>query len=121
MHKGHYKLKAWQVAMEVVETVYRETSALPEKERYGLQAQMRRAAVSVPSNIAEGAARGSKADFRRFLLIARGSLAELETQALVCPNLGYPPISGELQDQIDQLFKLLGGLVTKLEQTSPLH
>ncbi|KAA9129896.1 four helix bundle protein [Marinihelvus fidelis] len=120
MRNGHFKLDVWQVAMELVQVVYEQTSGFPGHEQFGLSAQMRRAAVSIPSNIAEGAGRGSNADFRRFLLIARGSLAELETQALVSQNLGYPIELSKLQDLSDRLFKLLFGLIRKLELQS-LH
>ena len=78
----HYKnLAAWQKAMDLVELVYLASDQIPKRETYGLANQMRRAAVSVPSNIAEGQARFSKRDFRHFLRSSRASLAELETQA----------------------------------------
>ncbi|HEY8010685.1 MAG TPA: four helix bundle protein [Rudaea sp.] len=89
MHPNHYKLEVWQEPMRLVRDVYSATRQLPDEERFGLTAQMRRAAVSIPSNIAEGAARGSKAEFVRFLLIARGSLTELDTQLWLCKDLGY--------------------------------
>jgi four helix bundle protein len=76
----HKDLDVWQAAMDLVVAIYAVTKRLPDSERFGLISQMRRAAVSVPSNIAEGAARGSSADFARFLFIAKASLAELETQ-----------------------------------------
>ena len=80
----HYKdLIAWQKAMDLVAGVYSITECFPSKERFGLTDQMRRAAVSVPSNIAEGQAHFSKLEFRHFLRHARGSLAELETQRLI--------------------------------------
>src|SRR5712671_6514673 len=76
----HRELDVWRSSMDLATAIYSLTKRLPNSERFGLVNQMRRAAVSVPSNIAEGAARGSSADFARFLLIARGSVAELETQ-----------------------------------------
>ena len=84
-HKAttHHDLVVWQESMKLVSLTYSLTKTLPREELFGLVSQMQRAAVSVPSNIAEGAARGSKREFRQFLMIARGSLAELETQILV--------------------------------------
>ena len=73
----------------MVKEIYQLTSAFPQEELYGLSAQLRRSAVSVPSNIAEGAARSSKKEFLQFLSIARGSLSELETQVIIAKELGY--------------------------------
>ena len=87
----HRNLLAWQEAMTLVEKVYRDTDALPRDELFGLRTQIRRAAVSVPSNIAEGAARSSPAELVHFLSIACGSLAELETQLELAVRLGYMP------------------------------
>lgn len=80
---GHKDLTVWQAAMGLAKVVYAVTADFPKAERYGLVSQMRCAAVSVPSNIAEGAGRGSAREFHQFLTIARGSLSELETQALL--------------------------------------
>jgi four helix bundle protein len=95
--------------------VYAQTRAFPPDERFGLTQQMRRSAVSIPSNIAEGAARGSDADFRRFLFIARGSAAELETQLLVATDLDYVATENEsvirLFDDIDKTQAMLGRLI----------
>ena len=87
--RRHHELQVWREAIELVEEAYRLTSAFPREELYGLTSQMRRAAVSVPSNIAEGAARQSEREFLQFLIIARGSLSELETQVLIAEKLGY--------------------------------
>jgi four helix bundle protein len=107
----HYDLEAWKEAMRLVGDIYRMSLKLPSSERFGLFSQMRRAAISVPSNIAEGAARGSKAEFRRFLMIARGSLIELDTQLWVARDLKYlRPTRTEL-DRIERVFKLLNGLI----------
>jgi len=86
---SHRKLLAWQEAMNLVETVYRDTACLPAEERFGLAAQVRRAAISVPSNIAEGAARCSTRELLHFVSIACGSIAELETQLELAVRLGY--------------------------------
>jgi four helix bundle protein len=107
----HYDLEAWQEAMRMVRDVYRITLKLPASERFGLMPQMRRSAVSVASNIAEGAARGSKAEFRRFLMIARGSLIELDTQLWVARDLGYLRPTKVEVERFERVFKLLNGLI----------
>ncbi len=87
----HRDLIAWREAMRLVAIVYRETNAFPKQEIFGLTSQIRRAVVSVPSNIAEGAARSSTKEFAQFLRIACSSLAELETQLEIAVLLGYLP------------------------------
>lgn len=114
--RKHQQLRAWQQAMDLVELVYRETAMLPDDERFGLVSQMRRAAVSVPSNIAEGAARGSTKDFTRFLMMARGSLSELETQLLIAQRLGYIQDASSLTEAIHQVSAQLGGLIRHLQR-----
>nr|WP_298249125.1 four helix bundle protein [uncultured Halomonas sp.] len=113
--RKHQQLRVWQEAMKLVVAVYAITSSFPVSERYGLVSQMQRAAVSVPSNIAEGAARGSKADFLRFLYIARGSLSELETQLQIAQRLGYLHDLSIISAQIDSVFNQLGGLIKHLK------
>ena len=113
--RKHEELRVWQDAMTLVEMVYRHTNAMPEGERFGLTAQMRRAAVSVPSNIAEGAARGSDADFVRFLHMARGSLSELDTQLQLAARLGFIERAESAKEQIQLLFGQLGGLIRHLK------
>lgn len=83
------KLKVWQKAHQLTLAIYETTHAFPRTEQYSLTAQMRRCVVSIPSNIAEGTGRGSKADFARFLQIALGSASELEYQILLARDLGY--------------------------------
>ena len=85
--RPHAKLDVWKLSMEMCGDVYQLCRMLPEDERYGLSSQMRRAVVSVPSNIAEGASRGSRKEFARFLGVAQGSLAELETQLELCGSI----------------------------------
>ena len=90
MYRSRYQdLKVWQKSMDLVMEVYSLTKLLPKEELYGLSNQMRRAAVSIPSNIAEGQQRASKRDFAKFLTIARGSNAELQTQLMICERLDY--------------------------------
>lgn len=86
---NYRQLEVWKRSIALVGYVYRNTKQFPKEETFSLTSQMRRAAVSVPSNIAEGHARKSKDDFARFLRIAMGSCAELDTQAVVANNLGY--------------------------------
>ncbi len=89
MEKPHKKLDVWQVATKKTQTVYESTKGFPEEEKFGLVSQMRRAAVSIPCHIAEGAARQGKREFKNFLSIAQGSLSELDTQLELCVLLGY--------------------------------
>lgn len=87
--KPHKKLVAWQKSMELVEKLYKLTNAFPREEIYGLTAQIRRAAISVPSNVAEGAAGRSPVHFRNYLLVAIGSLNEIATQLEIAWRIGY--------------------------------
>ena len=113
--RKHYELRAWQNAMQLVQNIYRITNTFPSDEKFGLTNQLRRAAVSVPSNIAEGAARGSDADFLRFLYMSRGSLSEIETQFLIARDLGFVNDFQEISDLIENTFAQLGGLIKHLE------
>jgi four helix bundle protein len=87
------EIKVWQKAMDLVTKMYKNTKKFPQDELYGLTSQMRRCAVSIPSNIAEGFGRRSKQDFKRFLQISMGSLFELETQLEISKNLEYMEVS----------------------------
>ena len=109
---------AWQRGMDLVDAVYHVTRSFPDHERFGLTSQLRRAAVSVPSNIAEGYGRGAQQEYLRFLRIARGSLFEVETQCLVGARLGYvnEELGGSLQEQINAVAKVLSGLIGSLER-----
>lgn len=90
MSATHFReLEVWRLAMQLAQAVYELASEFPQDERYGLRAQVQRAAVSVPSNIAEGNARGATRDYIRFVSIAYGSLAELQTQVLLANRLGF--------------------------------
>ncbi len=110
MKRKHHELRVWQDGIKLVKLVYRETSGFPSHEQFGLTSQMRRAAVSIPANIAEGAARTTSKEFCHFLSIARGSLSELETLTLIAVEVGYK-ISSELSESIDRLFGPLGSLI----------
>jgi four helix bundle protein len=101
---------AWQEAMDIARAVYSLTGGFPRDERFGLTAQLRRAAVSVPSNIAEGCARGSSREMLRFLHIARGSLSELDTQLRLASDFGYcNPVSA--LEKVENLFARLAELI----------
>ncbi len=102
--------------MALVKEIYRVTASVPRDELYSLTSQMRRAAVSIPSNIAEGAARTGDREFLQFLSISRGSLSELETQLIIAGDLGYLSSSDEIMQKIDSLFGLLSGLMKSLRE-----
>ena len=116
MKRNHRNLRAWQQAVDLVCAVYRFTEAFPDSERYGLSSQMRRAAVSVPANIAEGFARSGTRELIHFLSIASGSLSELDTLAEVAVRLGYVSNAGEMQQQIDDVSGLVMGLSASLKK-----
>lgn len=110
----HYReLIAWQKAMDLVVEVYRATASFPREEVYGLTNQLRRAAVSVPSNIAEGQGRGVGGEFAHHLRIAIGSRQELETQVLVAERLGFLPkeLAGSVLSCAEEVGRLLTGLL----------
>ena len=107
-------LIAWQKAMELTRQLYLATEGMPPDERFGLTMQMRRAAVSIPSNIAEGYARQSRPDYTRFLKIARGSLAELSTQIEIATTLGFLTPPQELHELLAETDRVLQGLIRSL-------
>lgn len=112
--KGFQSLLVWQKAMELAREVYGITKFLPSEEQFALSDQMRRSAVSVPSNIAEGFRRGSKKEYAHFISIAHGSLSELETQILLVKNL-YPHITiKKALDLSDEIGRMLYGLTKVL-------
>ena len=110
-------LVAWQVAMDLATAVYQLTKDYPSDERFGLRMQLRRSAVSVASNVAEGHGRSAKKEFARFVLIARGSLKEAETQILLSNRLGYLDEDGtkELLELSSRVNRLLTGLRKRLQ------
>ena len=113
----HYRdLIAWQKAMALAERIYGATKLLPRSEERGLKQQLRRAAISVPSNIAEGYGRGSRRDYIAFLRTARGSLYEIETQVLLAKKLKYltEPQAASLLEDSAECSRLLNGLIGSL-------
>jgi four helix bundle protein len=102
--------------MELAEAVYRAAAGLPESERFGLASQLRRAAVSIPSNIAEGHARQARADYLRFLRIARGSVAEVSTHLELAERLGILRTDPQLRDLVAEEARILQALIRSLEQ-----
>ena len=108
--RTHRDLIAWQEAMNLVEVVYRKTEGFPTREVYGMTAQIRRAAISVPSNIAEGAARNSSREFFQYLGIATGSLAELETRLEISMRLGYRSDGAEAVKHVHRVGRLVNAL-----------
>ena len=116
MGESYRDLIAWRKAMSLVREIYDATRLFPRDELYGLTSQLRRAAVSVPSNIAEGQARFSSKEFAHFLSQARGSLVEIETQILIAQDLGYLSATKTLQllQQAAELGRVLNGLITSI-------
>ena len=113
----HFKeLKVWQKGMTLVKEVYLFTKPFPKDEMFGLTSQICRSAVSIVSNIAEGAGRESTKDFLRFLSITRGSLAELETQILIAVDLGYAPEAKKILEMLDEVSRMVNGLQKALEE-----
>ena len=114
--KNYQDLIAWQKSMDLVEEVYRSSRDFPREEIYGLTGQIRRAAVSIPSNIAEGQGRRTTADFLRHLSIAYGSLREVETQILIDRRLNYITQARleEVMDLAGEVGRLLNGLMASL-------
>jgi four helix bundle protein len=110
------KLQVWQRGIALVESIYKATKLFPKEERYGLVSQMRRAAVSIPSNIAEGSQRTSDKDFANFVLISKGSLAELQTQLIISKKLEYisQELFSETAKEIDELSRMLHAFHSKL-------
>jgi len=116
--RPHKKLKLWKEAIDLVKSIYELTKNFPKEEEFGLKSQIRRAAVSVPSNIAEGLTRRTKPDKLHFLNLADASLSEIDTQIEIALSLRYIDNSSykEIQEKIISIQKLLGGLIRKLKK-----
>lgn len=116
--RAHEKLDAWKKAVEFVVAVYRVTESFPKDEKFGLTSQIRRAAVSIPANIAEGAARSSNKEYLHFISIAQGSSSELETELLIAQKLGFlnEEIYFSLHWELESIGRLMIGLSNYLKR-----
>jgi len=113
----HKDLNVWNEAIELVTDIYKMTRSFPKDEQYGLISQIRRAAVSIPSNIAEGSARSSRKEFIQFLNISMGSAVELETQVIISKNLGYitEELFQKISDKVNKISKMVQGLIKSIK------
>lgn len=113
----HRDLNVWKESIQLVKLVYQLISTFPSFEKYSLSDQMRRSAISIPSNIAEGCGRGSNKDLYRFLDIASGSIAELETQVILAKELGYVDDASIVESKIIDVQKLLVGFKKRIKES----
>lgn len=116
--RPHERLDVWNKAVELVLTVYKNTESFPNDEKFGLTSQIRRAAVSIPANVAEGAARQSSKEFAYFLSNAQGSASELETELLIAHRLGYLGENNyhEMRSKLDSIGRMIVGLSQHLKR-----
>ena len=116
--RPHEKLNVWKWAVELVVAVYKLTGSFPQHERFGLTSQIRRAAISIPANIAEGAARDSYKEFVHFLSNAQGSASELETEFLIAERLGYLDAKKyeTIKSEIDSIGRMIFGLSQSIKR-----
>ncbi len=113
--KNHKDLDVWKLSIEFVEIVYKLSASFPKDELYGLTSQIRRASVSIPSNIAEGAARQSDKEFIQFLYISLGSVSEVETQLIIAQRLGYINDISTVEEMMINIKKMILGLIKYLK------
>ena len=111
VRRKHHDLLAWQQGVALVKAIYGLTQNFPQAELYALTSQMRRAAISVPANIAEGMGRNTTKELLQFLIIARGSLTELDTYLVLARELGYTKETDGIETTLDRVFGLIGGLI----------
>ncbi|MES1942758.1 hypothetical protein PC39_01485 [Salinisphaera sp. PC39] len=114
VRRTHRHLDVWRDGIDLVRAVYELTAHFPRGEQFGLVAQLRRAAIAAPSNIAEGAARGSRKEFARFVAMARGSVAEVETQLVIAAELGYCDHTETVDAVLNRLYARLNRLHSRL-------
>ena len=115
--RSHRRLEVWKKSMSLTKDIYKATAAFPKSEEYGLTSQLRRASVSVPSNLAEGAARRGNKEFKQFMNIAQGSLSELDTQLELAHMLGYleSQTHQNLTQEVTSISKMLFGLASSIK------
>ena len=116
--KNHYDLDVWKKSIELVKDIYEISKFFPKEEIYGLTSQIRRAAVSIPSNIAEGASRQSNKEFIQFLYIALGSSSEVETQIIIAKELSFVKDIESILKQIKEIKKMINGLLRYIKTKS---
>lgn len=118
MARTHKELDVWKKAVDFVTVIYRATDAFPSRENYGLTSQIRRSAVSIPSNIAEGAARKNKTEFKQFLYIALSSSAELDTQLIIASNLEYLKETQYqmMLNELNTISRMIQGLIKAISR-----
>ena len=116
--RPHEKLDVWNRSIDLVMSVYKATESFPKEERFGLTSQIRRAAISIPANIAEGAARDSPKEFTHFLSNAQGSASELETEILIAQKLGYfaETTHASLRTDLDSIGRMIVGLSSSIKK-----
>jgi four helix bundle protein len=112
-------LRVWQAALDLAKVVYRETKAMPDSEKYGLTSQIRRSAVSVPANIAEGYGRVGRGEYLKFLGYSSGSLNELETELLIAESCGYLMDYALMTAKCEEIGRMLHGLIKSLQRPNP--
>jgi len=119
--RPHQKLEAWSKAVDLVIAIYKKTERFPKDERFGLTSQIRRASVSIPANIAEGAGRNSRKEFIHFLSNSQGSASELETELIIANRLGYldETAFAQLIADLERIGRLITGLSRHLSRTKP--
>lgn len=112
----HKDLEVWKSSVQLVTEIYEVTKSFPKEEMYGLTSQIRRASVSIPANLAEGAARKNTKEYIQFVYISLGSISELETLLIISKNLGYLSDEAQLFQRTDAIRKMLSGLAEKLKK-----
>lgn len=115
---NYKKLDAWKESMKLVKLVYEITQDFPDEEKYGLVSQLRRASVSIPSNIAEGCSRSSNKEYKRFVEIALGSILELETQLIIATELNFLRKENPIFTKTENTIKIIHGLIRFLKKNS---
>ncbi len=118
--KTHKDLDVWRKSIDMVTEIYGLTKSFPKEEIYGITNQIRRSAISIPSNIAEGAGRNHKKEFKQFLHISLGSLTELQTQLIISRNIGYlnDEVYKNLNNKLDDIGMMISGLIRYINRNS---